>query len=60
MPKDYWYLVKATLAVCLIFYKVTFFETSTIFSDRTIMLIKEQLICKINNNSYHNNADINF
>ena len=40
MPKNCWYLVKATLAVCLIFYKVTFFETLIIFSDRTTMLIE--------------------
>ena len=34
-----WHLVKATLAVYLIFYKLVFFETLIIFREATIKLI---------------------
>ena len=37
--RNSWHLVKTTLAVYLIFYKLVFFETLIIFRDTTIKLI---------------------
>ena len=47
-------MVKTTLAVYLIFYRLMFFETLIISLETAIKLITENLICKSNNNSYNN------
>ena len=40
-PRNCWYLVKTTLAVYLIFYKLVFFKSLIIFLESTIKLIAE-------------------
>ena len=53
MLRNCQYLVKTTLAVYLIFYKLIFLGTLLIFLKPTIKLITEIFDCKINNNSYY-------
>ena len=53
-------MLKATLAVYLIFDKLIFFESLIIFLEPTIKLIKEYSICKSNNNSYHHGTSAFF
>ena len=60
MPRNCRYLVKTTLAVYPIFYKLIFFETLIMFLESTIKVITEIFISESNSNSYHDGTSASY